>query len=206
MGGSPMKTANGENEESIPAWMEAQALTVKAKNVLIEEAIDLLYKEIEAKRMAIHGKFIPMELEKSGEMEQGLFLIRNLVMEKENIMRNFTDNINRLEAQPKKLTKAEAEKIDAAKKFIVAVEKITALADYGSIFAQWFDAVSLEVKEKDPAKILAKTSGGAGSHRTQALRYLVKSPLFDTDGLFKAEEKEQLAKALSLCEKGAANA
>ena len=193
-----------ENEESMPAWMEAQALTVKAKNVLIEEAIDLLYKEIEAKRMAVHGKLIPMELEKSGEMEQGLFLIRNLVMEKENIMRNFTENIRKLEAEPK-LSKADVEKIEAARKFMDAVEKITTLADYGSVFAQWFGAASLEVKEKDPAVILAKTSGGVKSHRTQALRYLVKSPLFSADGLFRKEEKKQLAKALGLCENGGAS-
>ena len=198
--GQRKEEKKGEGEESIPAWMEAQALTVKAKNVLIEEAIDLLYKEIEAKRMAIHGKFMPMELERSGEMEQGLFLIRNLVLERESIIRNFTENIDRLEAR-QRLTKTDVEKIDAAKKFIVSVEKITALADYGSVFAQWFDAASLEVKEKDPARILAKTSGGAKSHRTQALQYLVKSKMFNADGLFVEREKKQLAEALSLCEK-----
>ena len=90
-----------DDADATPAWMIAQALVIKAKNVLVEEAIDLLYKEIESKRMVINGSFMPMEIEKSGEMEQGLFLIRHLMEQKPNILRAMTVQINQLESDKK---------------------------------------------------------------------------------------------------------
>src|SRR5580693_9882195 len=119
--------------QGIPAWMVAQALVIKAKNVLVEESIDLLYKEIEAKRMAVSGSFMPMELEKSGEMEQGLFLIRHLMDEKPKIMANMVHQIKELESI-KKPDSATIEKIESGKKFMLAVEQIAALMTYGMVF------------------------------------------------------------------------
>ncbi len=191
--------AKAKSGNEIPAWMEAQALMIKCKNVCIEEAIDLLYKEIGAKRMAISGTFMPMELERSGEMEQGLFLIRHLTDQKENLTRSFSDYIAKEESNPKALTPEKLARIEDAKKFIVAVEKITSLTDYGRTFADWFDSASMEVNEKDPSLILAKSSGGPKTHRTEALRSLVGSKLFKAEGLFTAEEKKLMVKALTLC-------
>lgn len=185
-------------KDEIPAWMIAQALVIKSKNVLLEEAIDLLYKEIEAKRMAISGKFMPMELEKSGEMEQGLFLIRHLMGEKENIMYSMGNQISQLESE-KKPTSETIEKIESGKKFMLAVEQITTLAEYGIVCEQWFNDVSIEIKENDPAEILAKTAGGKETHRAQVLKFIVGSKMFKAPDIFTSEEKKTLSSAFELC-------
>lgn len=184
--------------KGIPAWMEAQALVIKAKNVLLEEAIELLYKEVEAKRMAISGSFMPMELEKSGEMEQGLFLIRHLMEKKEQIMQSMAEQAARLEAK-KNPTHDEVKMIDGARKFMLAVEQITSLAEYGIIFERWFADVSMEIKEDDAASVLAKTAGGAGTHRAEALRFLVNSKMFKAKDVFTEEEKKGFENALGMC-------
>lgn len=187
-----------KKSDEIPAWMVAQALVIKAKNVLLEEAIDLLYKEIEAKRMAISGSFMPMEIEKSGEMEQGLFLIRHLMNEKANIIRGITIDINQMESNPKRMDAATVQKIESAKKFMLAVEQITTLAEYGIVLEQWFNEVSMQVKEQDPSAILANTSGGGGSHRAEALKFIVGSKMFKDPDIFTKDEKAYLSRAAAL--------
>ncbi len=176
--------------------MTAQALVIKAKNVLVEEAIDLLYKEIESKRMAINGSFVPMEIEKSGEMEQGLFLIRHLMEEKPAILRAMTVQINQLESS-KRLTSEDIQRIESARKFMLTVEHITTLLEYGTVFEQWFDDVSMRIKDTDPSIILAKTANGNNTHRTSSLRFLVNSKMF-RGGTFTNEEKNILKNALQL--------
>jgi hypothetical protein len=185
-------------KDEIPAWMIAQALVIKMKNVLLEEAIDLLYKEIEAKRMAINGKFMPMDLEHSGEMEQGLFLIRQLMADKERIMHGMSIQIHQMEME-KKPTSEGIEKMESGRKFMLAVEQITSLAEHGIVCEQWFNDVSMEVKEDDPAAILAKTAGGKDTHRADVLKYMVGSKIFKSTDLFTVEEKKTLTSALELC-------
>ena len=183
-------------DDEIPAWMTAQALVIKAKNVLTEEAIEVLYKEIEEKRMAISGTFMPIELEKSGEMEQGLFLIRHLMDERENLERSFNEFLKAAEAGP--IDATARKRIEEAKKFLVAVARIDTLTRYGMVFDSWFGDASTLVKEKDPASILAKTAGAADTHRAEALDYLLSSRMFKEEELFTREEKRILEEAKAL--------
>lgn len=186
-----------KKDDGIPAWMIAQALVIKAKNVLTEEAIDVLYKEIEEKRMAVDGKFMPMELEKSGEMEQGLFLIRHLMDEREELERTFGEFISAAERNPEKPDAATARRIEEAKKFLIAVAKIDTLTRYGMVFDSWFSDASSLIEERDPASILAKTAGGRSSARAEALDYLITSGLL-RDGVFTKEELDFIDRAEAL--------
>ena len=181
----------------IPAWMIAQALVVKAKNVLIEDAIDLLYKEIESKRMSISGSFSPIDIERDGEMEQGLFLIRHLVDERPKIMHELSSKLKELEGI-KKPDVQTVEKIESTKKFMLAVEQITALTAYGLVFEQWFNDVSLIVNEKDPAKVLAETAENKETRRADALRFLSKSRMFKDRELFDDDERKEVSGALEI--------
>ncbi len=186
----------------VPAWMVAQALVIKAKNVLLEEAIELLYREIDEKRMAISGSFMPMELEKSGEMEQGVFLIRHLMDQRPKIIASIGSQIKEMESRKSHDAKT-IEKIESAKKFLVAVEKISMYMTYGMVFEQWFNDVSMAVKENDATTIIAKTSMTPESYRVDALRFLVGSEPFKRKELFSDEERRCLESALELCkEKG----
>ncbi len=183
-----------KKNDGIPAWMTAQALVIKAKNVLTEAAIDLLYKEIEAKRMSISGTFMPIELEKSGEMEQGLFLIRHLMEERANLEASFGRFIEMAEKDTKRFDATAMKRVEEAKKFLVAVATIDTLTKYGMVFDEWFEDVSSLVNEKDPAEVIAKTAGDVKSHRAEALDYLVSSKLFREEGLFTTEERDILSK------------
>ncbi len=190
-----------KKSDGMPAWMTAQALVIKAKNVLTEAAIDALYKEIEAKRMSISGTFMPIELEKSGEMEQGLYLIRRLMEERENLEESFGKFIEMAEKDQREFDATAMRRVEEAKKFLLAVATIDTLTRYGMVFDGWFGDASSLVNEGDPAEILAKTAGDMKSHRAEALDYLVASKLFKEEGIFTVEERGILSKTKEIIEK-----
>lgn len=185
--------------------MVAQSLVIKAKNAMIEEAVDILYGEIEAKRIAINGKFMPMELEKSGEMEQGLFLIRHMLEQKPEMEKYFAAMIKDYKAR-KSPDEKTVRTMENLKKFMDAVDRIEALTHYGLLFDKWFNDVSKSVAGKAPEEILAKTSGGPKTHRAEAVRFLVKQKLFNDDDIFTKEERKVFTEALELLDSDTATA
>ncbi len=184
-----------KDNPEIPAWMVAQALIIKVKNVLIEEAVNLLYREIEEKRMAVKGKFVKMS-DTDGEMEQGMFLIRNLMNQKDEILDQFLRYIETHKEEAKS-NAVEASKIRDARKFIDAVDSITAMARASMIFDAWFNGVSMQIHEKDPAAILAGTAK-EDNDRRDALSFLVTNQIFKSAELFTKDERAVLTKTHEL--------
>jgi hypothetical protein len=183
------------DNDGIPAWMVAQALIVKMKNIMIEEAVGLLYREIEEKRMAVNGSFVKMS-DKDGEVEQGIFLIENLMDKRSEIMADVGGAISRASARPDVLGGQQTRNIEAAKAFLKAVDEITALYTYGRVFEGWFDDASSHVHGRDPATILAATCGGVESHRAAALKFLVESRIFRESGILIDTERDIIISAV----------
>lgn len=190
-----MSTLGGKKESSgFPAWMLAQALVIKAKNVLFDEAINLLYKEIDEKRMALTGKFLPIDPEKSGEMEQGLFLVQQLLEKKDAIIKDFDSSIRKLENEAK--DENDVKRLDDTKRFLIAIEKIALFASYAGVFGEWFDSVSAMANANSASAILVETSRGI-PHRIEALRFLIDSKLVYDKELFDDDERDIVIKAIS---------
>ena len=93
------------------------------------------------------------------------------------------------------------QKIEDVKKFMLAVEQITTLVEYGIVFEEWFNDVSMQVRETSPAAILAKTASIGGVHRTDTLKFLVGSKVF-RGNVFTNEEKDCFRDALRLAAAG----
>jgi len=181
-----------KESNDIPGWMVAQALIIKAKNVLIEQAVELLYREIDEKRMGMKGAFTRMT-ESEGEMEHGLFLIRHLINEREQITEQFSKYIKEHKEEAA-TSPVEASKLRDIRKFLDAVDAITSFATTSMVFDSWFNDVSMKVTDADPIAILVKTAEGTPA-RKEALVFLVSSSIFKSNDLFTKEEKGLFAKA-----------
>ncbi len=178
--------------DSTPAWMLCQDMLLRAKEAFIEEAIETLDKEIEAKRVDVKGNLVTSE-EESGSLEKKLFIINNIAASEQEIIDRHTSAIRELERNPGQLTSQTIERIESLKKFLLAVAKISALTEYGAVFEEWADDVGHHTKEASAEKVLKSTI--SKDSRVGASEFLLKNKKISA--IFSEGELDSIRKALS---------
>lgn len=137
-----------------PAWILCEDLMVRIKEELISEAIRVLDKEIKNGNIKVNGSIIT-SAEQDKENEQSLFLINNLIKERQRMH----DRYNGYISEPNNSRDAETvSRIDALKRFMLSVDAIAILMEYVSIIDAWIKDISIEVKPSSVSDILIKTS------------------------------------------------
>ncbi len=179
--------------EGIAAWIVCEDLLVKVKAELANEAIITLQKEVKAGRMKVGGKLVSSEV--SSDDERDLFVANEIAKESETMLHDYARYIKEKESDKAKLTPDDVEKIDNAKKLMLAVEEIAMLIHYRMVTEEWI----LEIEEMpnidDPAKLLASTMHGKEDDRYSVLDFMLKRKSIKDEGIFTDEERKTMEDA-----------
>jgi hypothetical protein len=163
-----------EEDDGIPPWMIAQDILVKIKDELVLEAIDILHKEIDAKRIAITGS-VGILPERSVEVENDLFVIRNMLESREAIHKQYETYLN---AKPgDKMSKQEAVRVEDLRKLMMAISEISLLMEYGTAIEAWITDAGTLSKSKTPAEVIGK-SVHPDQVRAEILAFVLKNKRF----------------------------
>lgn len=194
-----------DDNAGLPAWMLCSDLLIKAKNELANEAILSLEREMKAGRIDVKGSVITQP-DQQQEGENMLFVINNLVGERDGIHERYDQYIRDLEHDPSKFDGKTAERIESLKKFVLAVDEIYALMHYSAVMGEWADDVAMHVKEEKPLEILERTS--EGHERADAAAFVLSLKSFAREKIFSEEERmllEETSRAGSTAHKGHAH-
>ncbi len=187
-------------ESGIPAWMICEDILNKAKDELITEAIDTLNREKEAKRIAVNGSIITLP-DKPTEIWQDLFVIRNLMNERENVERAYNKYLHEKGKDPKKMGADTVLAMENLNKFLLSLNQMHMLMHVSEVFEGWITSVSKEARIDDPVEIIKKTLNEHREARLEALEFVLESKIFIKEGILDKHERKLLERVLET-EKG----
>lgn len=178
-------------EDGQPAWMTCDAIISKMRDELLSQAVSVMHEQLEKKRISLEGQ-LPSMSEEGGEKEKDAFLLSQIVKEHENIERQFGEYIEQA-----RVGKDTLERVDELQRFLLELRQIVMLSDYSKECEGWLAEAEKELKEEDPAKIMAKTMKKEGK-RQELLDYVMKSKKFMKDGVFSEAERKIMDEALKI--------
>ena len=146
--------ASDIDESRIPSWIACEDLLVKMREELIDRAIKLLNREIEAGHIAVNGSTL-FSSEANADVEEAMYLINNLIDDSGRLHKEYNEYIEKNNG--KKLSDAEAKKFGELQKFVLSVEQLNMLMEYARVLSSWADAAGKMIEGKDTEDILRKT-------------------------------------------------
>ena len=118
-----------DDDAGVPAWILCNDLLIKLKNELANEAILAAEREIKEGRMDVKGSVITQPDQQS-EGENLLFVVNNLIGERDGIHERYDPYIKELQDNPSKFDSKTAQRIESLRKFLLAVDEIYTLMHY----------------------------------------------------------------------------
>ncbi|MEM0154636.1 MAG: hypothetical protein QW814_02270 [Methanothrix sp.] len=155
--------ASDIDESRIPSWIACEDLLVKMREELIDRAIKLLNKEIEAGHIAVNGSSL-FSSEANADVEEAMYLINNLIDDSGRLHKEYNEYIEKNSG--KKLSEAEAKKFGELQKFVLSVEQLNMLIEYSRVLSTWADAAGKMVDGKSIVDILKRTIDSSELRRT----------------------------------------
>ncbi|MDE1851748.1 MAG: hypothetical protein KGH69_03620 [Candidatus Micrarchaeota archaeon] len=163
-----------------PAWLLCEDILTKTKDEMILEAIDILHEQIDAKRIDIQG-YVPVLMDRSEELQKDMFIINNMLANREQIRGQYSSYINKETKDPALLSR-----IEELKRLVMAVDAIEFLMGMSHVFESWAEETGRYGTLKDPAELLRRSM--SNSQRKEALEYVLSSKKFkDNDALSEKE-------------------
>jgi hypothetical protein len=163
MPAEPKTEETKASNNKIPAWIECEDLLVKMREELTDRAIKLLNREIKSGHIAVNGSAL-FSSEASADVENAIYLINNLIDDSGKLHQEYNDYIAKNSG--KKLSEKEAKKFEELQKFVLSVEELTMLMEYGRVLSSWADAASKLINAKSKEEILKQTIGGDERRKT----------------------------------------
>lgn len=183
-----------DGNEGIAAWIICEDLLVKVKAELANEAIITLQREVKAGRMKVSGRLVSAEA--SSDEERDLFVANEIAKESETMLRDYARYIKEKESDRPRITSEEVEKIDNAKKLMLAVEEIATLIHYRTVTEEWILEIEGIPNINDPTRLLASTMHGKEDERVSVLGFMLKRKSIKDEKIFAEEEREVMERAL----------
>lgn len=182
------------DDHGIPAWLTCEEIINKIRTELITQAMDTLDEAVAAKAIEVKGSLINLP-DKSSETEMKMFVIRNLIDEKEKIAEMYKSYLSDIDAG--NTTQAKLEQKERLEKFLLYVEKISVLMDYSNVIEQWIHDIGMEVSENDPSLIIKK-SIAKEKLRKEILGYVLKNKTMIKEEVLDSREMEIIRKAVQM--------
>ncbi len=182
-----------DDDAGVPAWILCNDLLIKLKNELANEAILAAEREIKEGRMDVKGSVITQP-DRQSEGENLLFVVNNLIGERDGIHERYDPYIKELQDNPSKFDSKTAQRIESLRKFLLAVDEIYTLMHYSGVMGAWADDASMQVREKDPSAILEKTLA-SGHERAEAALFVLSLKSFAKEGILSDTERRMLERA-----------
>lgn len=181
-----------EDDEGAPAWMVCDAIVSKLRDETLSQAVSVMHEQLEKKRLSLEGQ-LPTLNEGEGEHDRDAFLLKQILNEHANIERQFMQYM-----QQAKLDKDSLSRVDELQKFLLELRQIVLLSEYSKECESWMADVEKELKDDNPARILAKTLEKDSGRRREVLDYALKNKKFASDGIFSAAERKIMEDAIGL--------
>ncbi len=165
----------------------------RIKDELVSEAILLLDKEIRSGNIKVNGSVI-MQTDKNKENDQSMFIINNLIKQREDIYANYkvymSEPMDRYDPNT-------VQRIESLKKFLMSVDAIYILIDYVNTIDGWLKDISMEVGSQDLSDILKRTSQ-SNKRRIELLDFIAKKGRYLDDHIITGEEARAMRDAIRL--------
>ncbi len=187
------------DNEGIAAWIICEDLLVKVKAELANEAILTLQNEVKAGRMKVQGRLAE---ETSSDDERDLFVANEIANESEKMLHDYSAYIKEKEKDPGSLTPDDVQKIEAAKKMMLAVEEISLLIGYRTVAEEWILEIEGIPNIGDPVRLLASTMHGKDDHRFAILDFTLNRRSIAEEKIFSEHERKMMEEALKAVEPG----
>ncbi len=178
-------------KEEMPAWMVCDGIISKMRDELLSQAVSVMHEQLEKKRISLEGQLPTLDEGASGQ-ERDAFLLSQIIKEHKNIERQFGEYIEHA-----KVGHEDLARIEELQRFLLELRQIVMLSDYSKECEGWLAEAEKELKEEDPAKIMAKTMKKEGK-RQELLDYVMKSKKFMKDGVFSEAERKIMDEALKI--------
>jgi hypothetical protein len=163
----------------------------KIKTELITQAMDTVKEAIDSKMMDVKGSLINLP-DKASDTELYMFLISQILEQRENIVKNYEKYLNGVDYD--KLSPEMLQQVGRLRKFILYIDKIAILMDYGSAFDSWMNDVAMEIREKDPSKIIRDTMNDS---RIELISFVLKNQTIAKEEILTEKERKFLERALA---------
>jgi hypothetical protein len=186
-------------DNEIAAWIMCEDLLVKVKTELANEAIITLQKEVQAGRMKVEGKLVS-SIETQSDAERDLFVANEIAAESDKMLQSYSDYIKEKESKPENLTAEDVQKIEIAKKLMLAVGEISLLIRYRVVAEEWILEIEGIPTINDPTELLAHTIHGKEDERFNVLDFALKRKSLIEEEIFTDNEREMMSKALKMVE------
>lgn len=184
------------DNQGIAAWIICEDLLVKVKAELANEAIITLQNEVKAGRMKVQGNLVSSEV--SSDEERDLFVANEIANESEKMLHDYSNYISEKEKNSSSLTPGDVEKIEAAKKMMLAVEEISLLIGYRTVTEEWILEIEGIPTIDDPVKLLASTMHGNEDHRFAVLDFTLNRKGIVKEKIFSDHERKMMEDALKM--------
>jgi hypothetical protein len=179
-----------ENDEKIPSWLVCEDIFNKIRTELITQAMDTLQEAIDSKAIEIKGSLVSLP-DKPSDTEMKMFIIKKLIEEKENIRERY----GHYESQDENSTPEQVQQKERLKKFLLAVEQISLLMEYGDLFGSWMNDIAMQVGVKDKSEVIKNTIKGDES-RLSALKYVLGNKKLEKEMVLTKSERIVLEKSI----------
>ncbi len=187
------KGKSGEaGHDNIPAWIDCEAMLVKMREELLDAAIKILNKEIEAGHIKVNGSAL-FSSEESSDVEQAMYLINNLIDDSGRLHKEYNDYL--MKSEGKKLDEASAKKFEELQKFVLAVEQINMLMDYSNVLSSWAEVANKLIRARGNEEIL-KLTVASNEERRSVLEFFVNNKSTYSEVLT-SEELEMIKRVIS---------
>jgi hypothetical protein len=180
-----------KSESDLQAWLVCEEIFNKIKTELITQAMDTVKEAIDSKMMDVKGSLINLP-DKASDTELYMFLISQIMEQRENIVKNYEKYLNGVDYD--KLSPERMEQVGRLRKFILYIDKIAILMDYGGAFDSWMNDVAMEIREKDPSKIIRDTMNDS---RMELINFVLKNQTIAKEEILTEKERKFLERALS---------
>lgn len=180
-------------EERVPAWMLCVDMLNKLKRELVNQAMDTLDGEVAAGRVDIKGSLIDVP-DQSNETDMKLFVIGRMLQNVDQMREAYGKYIDSIDSKGRGASAIELQNQERAKLFMLAVEKISILVNYGGLLEAWINDASMLVGAKSLADIVKKTA--AGRERLELVRFVLKNRAISEGNILSREERKSLESAV----------
>lgn len=186
-----------QGNEGIAAWIICEDLLVKVKTELANEAIITLQNEVKAGRMKIDGRLAaPNEI--TGDAERDLFVANEIAHESGGMLESYAAYINDKERDQSAITSEEVERMEAAKRLMMAIQEITILINYRTVVEEWILEIEGIPTINEPITLLGSTIRGNEDDRFHALDFVLKRRSIIDENIFTTEERRIMESALRI--------
>ena len=185
-----MQTEN----DTMPAWLVCDGILSKARDELLSQAIRTMREQVEKKRLSLEGEPVSVN-EAASQQEKDMYFLEQLVQERERMEKRFAEYI-----EAASIGEKDRARIDELQRFLLALKQIALLHRYSGVCGAWLVDAERELREPEPAMLLAGTASRVIPERKEVLAYLATNKELENERVFTDQEKSIIKKALELAE------